>query len=273
MRASSSIATSSHCRITIWRCSTNSKGISSRPRSTTASRFGYSARRCGNTPATRPPCGTLAATLGNLAGLRGPADAAEAEALFDESVELQRALAAAAPQDRSRAADLALTHSNRGSLRSRQGRLSEAVESFRAAIVILQRLHDDGPGDKDAARDLAVSLNNLGMALHRLDNLSESERSFRAAAAALPMDTEDDPRRPADCSSRGGIYNNLGLVLQRQQRPVEALEAFDQAIAWQEAACRAAPRVERFRQLLSQHRENREKLDNSPDVEEPTKVD
>lgn len=108
-----------------------------------------------------------------------------------------------APQERSLAADLALTHSNRGSFRSGQGRLSEAVESFRAAIVILERLHADGPGDKDAARDLAVSLNNLGMALQRLDDLAGSERSFRTAVAVLPMDTEDDPRRPADCSSRG----------------------------------------------------------------------
>lgn len=209
---------------------------------------------------------SLAATLGNLAVLRGNVVPADAEALFEESVEWQRALVVEAPQERSLAADLALTHSNRGSFRSGQGRLSEAVESFRAAIVILERLHADGPGDKDAARDLAVSLNNLGMALQRLDDLAGSERSFRTAVAVLPMDTEDDPRRPADCSSRGGIYNNLGLVLQRQQRPVEALEAFDQAIAWQEAACRAAPKVERFRQLLSQHRDNRERVDNSPDM-------
>ncbi|MFO0869217.1 MAG: protein kinase [Pirellulales bacterium] len=207
----------------------------------------------------------LAATLSNLAVLQGSRNAADAETLFAECIEVQRELLAESPRDRSLAAALALTHSNRGSYRNRQGKTEEAVESYREAIRRLEPLHQDAPGDAAVARDLAVSRNNLGMALQRLDQLAESEEAFRKAVAVLPQGTAGGASQAADDSSRGGIFNNLGLVLQRQGRMADALTAFDEAIRCQEAACQAAPQVDRFRQLLSQHRANREKVYHSPD--------
>lgn len=209
---------------------------------------------------------TLASTLANLAMLRANVEPQKAEQWMDESVELQRELLAAAPRDRSFAAALALTLSNRGSLKARLDRLEQAVADFDEAIRVLTKLHEEGPGDRGVARDLAVSLNNRGMSLHRLEKLAESERSFREALSILPMGTADDPSRAASLSSRGGIEHNLGLVLQKQGRTVDALEALARAIAAQEEACRGAPEVEQFQRLLRQHRELREKIDNSSDT-------
>jgi serine/threonine protein kinase len=217
-------------------------------------------------PTLREARRTLASTLGNLAMLRATAEPEKAEQWLDEGVEIQRELAAASPRDRSLAAGLALSLSNRGSFKARLNRLEQAVVDFDESIQVLTQLHQDGPGDRGAARDLAVCLNNRGMSLHRLEKLGESERSFRDALAVLPMGKADDPGRAASLSSRGGIEHNLGLVLEKQGRTVDAIEALDRAIVAQEEACRVAPAVDQFRRLLRQHRELREKIDNSSDT-------
>jgi hypothetical protein len=57
-------------------------------------------------------------------------------------------------------------------------------------------------------------------------------------------------------SSLGGVLNNLALVYERQGRLDEAAAALQAAIVHQQFALEQAPRSDRYREFLRQHREN-----------------
>jgi serine/threonine protein kinase/tetratricopeptide (TPR) repeat protein len=214
----------------------------------------------GERPDDEQTLRNLATSLNNLSFLYAESDPARAAQCYQDSLRIQQRLSDAHPANVEYRCDLALSHSNVGSLYAKQGKPQRAVESYHRAIAILESVREVAADKEGGSRDLAVAYNNLGMAQNALGRTAEAEGSFRAALQALPSAEQPDDVDPNDLSSSGGIHNNLGMVLEKQGRLEEAAASHALAITCQKAALDRAPQVERFREFLSKHYHNQERV-------------
>jgi serine/threonine protein kinase len=194
----------------------------------------------------------LAATLNNLGFLYAKSNPAAAVRCYAQALQTQQRLVDAAPGNVKYQCGLALAHGNLGSAQLNRGKPELAAAAFRASITVLERVRqsDDESG---YARDLAISCNNLGMTQNRLGEFAVAESLFRRALGSMGPQIDRVDCTPSDLSSVGGIYNNLAVVLEKQDRYEEAADSYAQAIWFQQMACKRAPDVSRFRDLLSKH--------------------
>lgn len=94
-------------------------------------------------------------------------------------------------------------HYNLGLALGRQGRLDDAVASYRRALMIKP--------------DFADAHYNLGLAFNRMGRLDDAAASYRQTLAINPQYAD--------------AHNNLGTVLARQYRFAEAVASFKRALA------------------------------------------
>jgi hypothetical protein len=93
--------------------------------------------------------------------------------------------------------DLSVSDEKIGNALVEQGKLSEAITSYRADLAISERLAAAQPADADAQRDLAVSHAKLGMALKKTGQLDEARVQLlagRDVIAKLAAQNPDSPR-------------------------------------------------------------------------------
>ena len=98
--------------------------------------------------------------------------------------------------------DYAMAHCNLGALLQEQGKLDEALESYRQTIILKP--------------DYAMAHNNLGAALHEQGKLDRAIVSYRQAITLKPVYVE--------------AHNNLGTTLKEQGKLDEAIVSYRQAI-------------------------------------------
>ena len=195
----------------------------------------------------------LAASCNNLGAIYVSTNPGRAIELYEKALRSLKKAADVSPENLDYLSDWALTYNNLGSLFSRDGKFSDAAESYRKATEIQSELVRKAPAQNLYRHYLAVSCNNLGLAESRLNQLKKADRSFAHALELQELLLDHNPNDIELCSKLGGTYNNRGVVLEGLKEYGEAGECFRQAIAHQKFAHAQAPQVTRYRDYLSQH--------------------
>jgi hypothetical protein len=92
-----------------------------------------------------------------------------------------------------------------------QGNLVDALTSYRAGLVIAERLAASDAGNADWQWDLSVSYDRVGEVLVKQDNLSDALTSYRAGLGIRERLVATDARqRGVAARSRGGLFKACG---------------------------------------------------------------
>ncbi|TAD91668.1 MAG: TIR domain-containing protein [Alphaproteobacteria bacterium] len=158
--------------------------------------------------------------LGDFYQRRGAeGDSAVALAAYLESLDVDRRLAAANPNDAGAARDLSVSLSQLGAFYQRRGAAGDsaaALEAYQESLEIARRLANANRTDGQAARDLSVSLTQLGDFYRRrgaegdsaaaLAAYQESLEIARRLAAANPTDGQAARDLSLSLSQLGAFY-------------------------------------------------------------------
>jgi tetratricopeptide (TPR) repeat protein len=163
--------------------------------------------------------------------LRNAGDWDGAERFYGKALALAGKLAtenAAEPVYRER---LTFSHAGLGVLSQWRGRMLEAVDRFRQALAIDERLVAEFPGDSSYRYHQVSMLNSLGVALRALPGEAAASLDCHRQAVALGhrlvAEFPDEPRFRVQLV-RG--YYAQGIVFQLTRRPAEAVLAYQQAV-------------------------------------------
>ncbi len=201
-------------------------------------------------------CSALADSLSNLSVMLAEAgDEANASAAAKAAVAIRSTFdAGSSSPDRLRR--LALAYNNLAALDWRQGKTSEAVETYRRSTALLEQAGKKLPGQIEPQRELSVTLNNLGMALTSAKQDVEAERIFRRALAIACQTADADPKNAEAAQRTAGIWNNLGVLLRNRYDVVKARQAFEEAAAYQKRSCELVPQDRTGAKILEQIQSN-----------------
>jgi tetratricopeptide (TPR) repeat protein len=113
---------------------------------------------------------------------------------------------------------------NRGAMRERQGRLTDALEDSQRAVTVKEKIH--GP---DSA-DVGLSLSNVAILLEQLGQAEAAvpyiERAVKALEAGLGP---EHPRTAVLLSNYGEILNRIGRFADAREMSRRALAIFEEA--------------------------------------------
>jgi len=123
----------------------------------------------------------------------------------------------------------------------RQGKLAEALESYRQSLAIVDRLAAADPDHAGWPRDLSVLLNRIGMVLSAQGEPDEALQSHRASLAIIDRLAAADPRNADRQRDLSWTYNKIADVLLAQGDPSAAIESYRAALAVLERLAAAHP--------------------------------
>lgn len=195
--------------------------------------------------------GQLAMVSNDLGLLVSSADSAQAERLCRQALSTQQTLVKLRPKDAEVQADLALCHSNLGTLLRRFGKFDEAENSCREAIAAYQQLARTVPTVGRYRCELATAFSNLGALYVATDRAAPASQAFHDARAVLEALVDDVPDAVNYRSCLGGVLSNQGTALARLGNDEEAEQAYRQGLDAQRYAVEHAPEVAAFRRLLA----------------------
>jgi tetratricopeptide (TPR) repeat protein len=118
--------------------------------------------------------------------------------------------------------DLADTHNSIGVVLVSTGKPAEALEEFRKAAAIVQKLVDAEPGNPFWKAVLAWLHNNIGRALGRQKRLAEAFTVLDAGLAAHQQLAESDPTNILYSRALGWSHGHRGGTRVRAGQPAEA---------------------------------------------------
>ena len=160
------------------------------------------------------------------------------------------------------AASLAVTVSNLGSLRLRNGETDQAIVAFRQSLELLNEA-----ARRDASlslfSDRAVAWNNLGRAYYGVDQPEAAGKAFRSALAEFEKLQKSRPWSPEETVSLAGVHHNLGRLAEAQSDKDSAVQHYQQAIDLQLQATRRAPDHALWRRWLARYRSSRARVENT----------
>jgi tetratricopeptide (TPR) repeat protein len=163
--------------------------------------------------------------------LRNAGDGDGAERFFRKALTLAGKLAernAAEPIYRYR---LAISHAELGVISQRGGRTREAVDRFRHALAIDERLVADFPGESSYRHHHVTTLNALGVALRALPGeAAASLHCHRQALTLCHKLVAEFPDAPQYWVQLVRSHYAQGIVLRLTGHPAEAVQAFRQAV-------------------------------------------
>ena len=133
---------------------------------------------------------------------------------------------------------------------SETGRPTEALQSYKTARAIRQKLADANPSITQYQRDLAATDVNIGLLFSNTGKPAEALRAYEPAksiqqrlADANPSDTE--VQRELALS-----HNNIGIILMESGKSAEAQRSYEAARAIRQKLADANPSVTLFQQDL-----------------------
>lgn len=157
---------------------------------------------------------------------------AEAAGHLDRAIELQEELVAADPANVEYVYELARSHLNRGTLRSKQEELDAAEADYRAAIDKVEPLASrPGKWNQIIRQQLARAHNNLANLFIKQKSYGEAAERYQLAADLFKSLTADNPRSREYRQELATAYNNLALLQRRNGDPQAAAEHNQLAIA------------------------------------------
>ena len=158
-----------------------------------------------------------------------------------EAHRLLAGLAADKPGDVMYQWRLSVADNEVGDVLKEQGRLDEALESFREGLAIVEPLAKAAPNVAGLQRDLSVSYSRVGVALWAQGHLDEALESFRESLAIMEPLAKADPKHPSWQRDLSVFYDETGGVLETQGHLAEALKSFRQGFANIEEVAKADP--------------------------------
>jgi len=110
-----------------------------------------------------------------------------------------------------------------------QGNLDEALENYKADLLIASRLAKAGPDNAGWQRDLSISYEKVGDVLRAQGNLDEALENYKADLYIANRLAKADPTN-ADWQRGLAIsYSRVASVLAQQGEPQKALGNYRQA--------------------------------------------
>jgi eukaryotic-like serine/threonine-protein kinase len=170
---------------------------------------------------------SLARTRTLLADLlvRRGADKGQAEPLYGQALDAQRALAdvkqdpAAATEDILR---LGQTLKSQGDLLRLNGKFSQAGTTYDQAIAELERAHADDAKNAEIRDDMALAVEARGWIHRERGDLPNCEKDYRRALDLLDKLVAEFPTVPRHRESLAKACNSLGILYQETGRLDEA---------------------------------------------------
>jgi tetratricopeptide (TPR) repeat protein len=163
---------------------------------------------------------------------------------FARAAEAQRLLADLATEksgDNSYQRELSVALNEVGIVLQAQGKLGEALASYRAGLVIAERLTASDPGNNGWLHDLLVSHDRVGEVLFNQGGLGEALTHYRASLAAGARLTAADPANPYWQRSLSMSHVKVGDVLAEQGELDEALASYRASFVIRERLAAAEP--------------------------------
>ncbi|WP_439924312.1 tetratricopeptide repeat protein [Nitrobacter sp. JJSN] len=136
--------------------------------------------------------------------------------------------------------DLSVSHDRIGDVLVAQGKLPEALKSFRDGLAIRERLASADSGNAERQRDLSLSHEKIGDVLAVQGKLPEALESFRNQLTAAERLAKADPDNADLQVGLSLSYEKVGEALMAQGKLPEALEAFRSQLEITEQLARAA---------------------------------
>jgi serine/threonine-protein kinase len=151
--------------------------------------------------------------------------------LLQEAAEFYTRFIRERADDPSLEADLADAHFKRALIAFEMGSAAEAVDDYRHAAVLYQKMADAHPDNPRYQRALASSHRYLGAAYRGLlSKLTEAEREFQRALALQKKLLETDPANPDYQSDLARTYSDLGSVHELRGQFTEAEQLYLQSL-------------------------------------------
>ena len=124
---------------------------------------------------------------------------------------------------------LALAHHRIGLLQSRTGKPAAAMESYRRALAIEQKLADDNPTGTDFRNSVARTYHDLGEVQSKIGKPAEAVDSLRRALEIEQKLADENPTVTEFRHVLARTHNDLGTLQVQINQPAEALESFRSA--------------------------------------------
>ncbi len=135
----------------------------------------------------------------------------------------------------------AMALEQQGDIQLAQGKLAEALATYRETLVIREPLAHSAPDAVDLQRDLGVSLQNVGKVLKQQGKLDEALSAFRKGAAIFERLARQDESRLDWQRDVAVSQARIGDLLLTQGNFGDALQSYRQALAIDERLARLAP--------------------------------
>jgi serine/threonine protein kinase/tetratricopeptide (TPR) repeat protein len=136
-------------------------------------------------------------------------------------------------------------------LRSKLGLGEQAIDGYREAIALREKLVADFPAMPQHRRMLAQSHNNLGVVLQDLGRHAEAEAAYGRALTLRDELATEFPTEPEYRADLALSHNNLGSVLRRLGRHAEAEAAHRRALALRDELATEVPTEPEYRADLA----------------------
>jgi tetratricopeptide (TPR) repeat protein len=145
---------------------------------------------------------------------------------------------------------LAASHNNLGNVLQAVGKDREAVEQYRQALSLDERLATDFPAVPAHRQAVGRDLNNLGNLFKRIGNHAEAEAVYRRALDLRKQLVADYPAVTDYSVTLGGTYANFANLLRDSGKPAEALDWYQQSLDVLAPVLARTPRLAAARQNL-----------------------
>jgi serine/threonine protein kinase/tetratricopeptide (TPR) repeat protein len=201
--------------------------------------------------------GGLAETLisrGDTLASMGRSD--QAEDAYRQAVKMLDRLASEQPNVSTHREFLARAAGELGLLLKDLGRQDEADTMFRRAITLREKLIQEQPKALALRQGLAQTWINRGALFHARHQADDAAKAFQKALELLNADAAAERSGEPALSTRiqqtrAQALNNLGILYHQQHRPVDAEQAYRDALAVKQKLADTFPSVPRYRRDLA----------------------
>jgi len=149
---------------------------------------------------------------------------------------------------------LAGIHNNLAIVLKSSGRLQEAEQAFRDALVLLKQLAAEFPAVLSYRRHLASTQQNLGSLLWTMDRAQEAELPLREALALDKQLMVEFPDVPDYHNGLANTMVNLALMAYARKEFRQTRELLEGATSHHQAALKANPLEPTYRQYFQNNR-------------------
>jgi tetratricopeptide (TPR) repeat protein len=160
-------------------------------------------------------------------------------------------LGAERPDDMTYRRDLADAYNEIGDVLLAQGKLTEALRSYRDGLAVTEQLANADPTNAAWQRALSVSYNKIGDLQAAQGKLTEALRSYRDGLAVTEQLAKAAPTNAAWQRDLSVSYDKIGDLLVAEGNRGEALRSYRDGLAVREQLAKADPTNEAWQRDLS----------------------